>query len=158
MSIETAAVRGVAVHYGARTTSGKYGRDGVDNGLVKTAEWTYSYDDLPAAAAYELEKKLPAYAKVRRVYTEILTTVTLGGDRTGITVQGVVGDVDTGADAAAALVRGALIDHQALSTADVGSAAAELVVTTAATGGTTGTLTAGKFRTVVEYVVEKVGN
>jgi len=158
MGIETAAVRGVAVHYGARTTSGKYGRTGVEEGLVKTAEWTYDYNDLPTTAVYELEKKLPALATVRRVYTEILETVTLSGDRTGITVQGVIGDVNTGADAAAALTAGTVIDHQALSTADVGAAASELVITTAGTGGTTGTLSAGKFRTIVEFVYQKVGN
>lgn len=158
MGIETAGTRGVAVHYGPRSTVGKYGRVGVESGVVKTAEWVYDYDDLPTTAVYNLEKTLPAYAKVRRIYTEILTTVTLGGDRTGITVQCVIGDVDSSADAAPALVRGATIDQQVISAADVGSAAAELVVTTAATGGSTGDLTAGKFRTIVEYVIEKSGN
>lgn len=146
--------RNVMVHYGPRKIADKkFGGEYGSKDLVKTASWVFSYDDLPAAAVSELEMKLPAYAKVTRCYTEILETVTLGGDRTGITVQNVIGDYDSSADAPAALTRGTLIEHDG-SLADVGSSAAALVVTTAATGGASGDLTAGMFKVSVEYILE----
>lgn len=146
--------RNVMVHYGPRKIADKkFGGEYGSKDLVKTASWVFNYDDAPAAAVSELEMKLPAYAKVTRCYTEILEDVTLGGDRTGITVQNVLGDYDSSADAAPALVRGALIEHDG-ALADVGSSAAELVSTLAATGGTTGSLTAGVFKVSVEYILE----
>lgn len=153
MAYEVAPKRGVVASYGPRKIDMKRGGELGSKGHIKMASWTFDYDDLPAAAVSDLEIKLPAYAKVINCYTEILETVTLGGDRTGITVQNVVGDYDSSADAAAALTRGTVIVHDG-AVADVGTAAAELVVTTAATGGTTGDLTAGKFRVVVEYIIE----
>lgn len=153
MALETAAKRGVAVHYGPRSINNKFGGEMGSRDHVKVASWTYDHDDAPAAAVYELETKLPAYAKITRMYTEILEDVTLGGDRTGFTVQNVVGDVDSGADAAGALVRGTVVDHGITAT-DIGATAAELVTTLTATGGASGDLTAGRLRTVVEYIVE----
>ena len=154
MAFETSAGRGaVQTHYGPRSINQKFGGELGSRDHIKIASWTYDYNDAPAAATSELEAKLPAYAKVTRMYTEIVVDVTLGGDRTGFTVQNVVGDVDSGADAAGALVRGTVIDHGITAT-DVGSAAAELVTTLTATGGASGDLTAGRLRTVVEYIVE----
>lgn len=160
MSIETAAVRGVAVHYGPRTTTGKYGRAGNDTGLIKTAEWTFSFDDLPVASNDTLGVSIPAYAKITSAHLEVLTAFA-GGTSYNIglyTAAGVAIDAD-GIDAAVATAAidargdvvvcdGALVN----GVLSIGGTAGKLTV------AATGTYTAGKARLVVEYVVEKVGN
>jgi hypothetical protein len=160
MSIETAAVRGVAVHYGPRSTTGKYGRAGNDTGLVKTAEWTFNYNDLPVASDDTLGVSLPAYAKIVAARLEVLTPFA-GGTSYNIglyTSAGVAIDAD-GIDAAVATAAidargdvvvcdGALVN----GVLSIGDTAGKLTV------AATGTYTAGKARLVVEYVVEKAGN
>ena len=160
MSIETAAVRGVAVHYGPRTTTGKYGRAGNDTGLVKTAEWTFSYDGLPVAGEDTLGVSIPAYAKIVSARLEVLTPFAGGTsyDLGLYTAAGAEIDAD-GIDSAVAtaaidargdvvVCNGALVG----GTLSVGAADGKLTV------AATGTYTAGKARLVVEYTVEKVGN
>ena len=104
MSIETAAVRGVTVNYGARTTSGKYGRFGNTNGVVKSAEWTFSYDDLPVASEDIMGVSLPAYTKIVSARLEILTAFA-GGTSYNLGLEQADGtDIDVdGIDAAVAL-------------------------------------------------------
>lgn len=160
MGIEVAAVRGVAVHYGARSTDGKYGRYGGESGVTKSAEWTFSYDDLPVAGTDILGVSLPAYSQISSARLEILTAFA-GGTSYNLGLEQSDGtDIDVdGIDAAVALTAmdgvgdavqcdGALVGG-ILST---GAAAAYLTVVA------TGTYTAGKARLVVEYTVAKSGN
>lgn len=152
MSFETAPVRGVQVHYGARTTDGKFGGSyGTKDGVTQKV-YTYDATDVPAADSNHLVVDIPAYSTVTRVYTEVVEAVTNGGDRTGATVQAVVGDYDSGADALSAVSRGGFVIDE--TPTNIGSSDAELAITLAATGGTNGSITGGKLRTIVEYVPE----
>jgi len=154
MAYETAPTRGVEVHYGARETNGKFGgKYGTKDG-VQQIVYTYDYDDIPAADSNELVLDVPAYAKVVSAYTEVLEDVTLGGDRTGVDVKVVAGDYDSGDESLAALTRGNTVKDEPNTPTSVGASSAEAVVTLTATGGASGDLTAGKFRTIVEYIPE----
>lgn len=164
MGIETAAVRGVAVHYGRRETTGKYGRLGNETGVVKTAEWVFDYDDLPDADTTKLGVSIPAYAKIVSAKLEILTAFTSTSTTTDLTVglqqaDGTEVDNDgllaaTDATQTAIATRGNFITGAgALVGTDIGAAAGELVVAPSVDD-----LLTGKARVIVEYVVEKVGN
>lgn len=153
MAYETAPVRGVKVHYGQRETNQKFGADFGTKDGYKQRSYTYSYDDLPAADDDHLTLDFPAYSKVLSVYTEVIDEVTLGGDRTGATVQAVVGSYDSGTDALSAVTRGGNVIDESGPTL-IGTSSAELVISLAATGGTTGAVTGGRLRTIVEYIDE----
>lgn len=91
MALETAPVRGVKVHYGTRKTTGVYGRQGVGNGPIKTAEWVVDLGEAISGApttsnevispsTSELELVLPAYAVVVSCRAEVTTALaTTGG-------------------------------------------------------------------------------
>ena len=164
MTIETAAVRGVTVNYGARTTSGKYGRGGVGNELVKRSEWVFDFDDLPGGETNNLGLSIQANASIVAAWLEVLTPFTststtsdllIGleqGDGTAIDVDGLISATD--ATQATIAVDGALIPGTgALVGFTIGAAAGELVV-----AGSVDGLTAGKGRVVVEYTLGKTGN
>lgn len=152
MSFETAPVRGVQVHYGARTADSKFGGIyGTKDGITQKV-YTYSALDTPAADDNHLIVDVPAYSTILRVFTEVVEEVTLGGDRTGATVKAVVGDYDSGAEALSAVTRGGFVVESTATNS--GSDDAELVITLAATGGSSGDITGGKLRTIVEYIPE----
>lgn len=158
MSKELDATRGVLVHYGPRVTEGKYGSVHSMPGAVKQAEYVFDFDDLPADQTSNIAVQFPAYSKILNGYVEVLEAATTGGDRTSITVGTTIGDA-TGLDFSLALTT--LTAARGVSDAvvidpplDVGTSAAEMVVTLAGAGGTTGDVTAGKFRIVVEYLPE----
>jgi hypothetical protein len=160
MTIETAAVRGVTVHYGPRTTEGKYGREGASNGVTKSAEWTFTYDALPVAGTDIMGVSIPAYSKITSATLEILTAFA-GGTSYDIGLEeedGTAIDVD-GIDAAVAL---AAIDARGDVVVCNGALVGGVLSTGAAAGkltvAATGTFTAGKARLVVNYIVEKSGN
>lgn len=158
MSFESSAGLGVNNQYGPRELVGKFGSAIMTRGNVKELTYTYSYDDVPSSSN-SMAVEVPAYAKVIKVYTEVITAVTLGGDRTGASVQAVIGDYDSGADALGAIARGTVIAHSpSTDPVDVGSSAAKLAVTLTATGGASGDLTGGVFRTIVQYIDEGVNN
>jgi hypothetical protein len=164
MTIETAAVRGVAVHYGPRVTTGKYGRYGNETGSVKTAEWTFNYDDLPAYDTDILGVSIPAYAKIVSARLEVLTAFTSTSTTTDLLIGlesavGVAIDAD-GLIAAAQATQTAIgtrglgvVGAGALVGTGIGAAAGKLVVAPSVDD-----LLTGKARVVVEYIVEKVGN
>ena len=155
MSFQTAPVRGVEVHYGTRTTNGRFGGAYGYKGGVATVAYSYDVTDLPTAGADNLVLDIPAYAKIQKVTTEILEAVTQDGDRTGFDISTAIGDF-AGTDVSMGLARGtAGVDVSAVTTpTSVGSAGAELALTLAATGGSSGSLTGGKLRTIVEYMPE----
>ena len=154
MSFQTAPVRGVEVHYGTRTTNGRFGGAYGYKGGVATAVYSYDVTDLPTAGADNLVLDIPAYAKIQKVTTEIIEEVTQDGDRTGFDIDAVIGDF-TGTDVSmGGLVRGTAGVDAVTTPTSVGSAGAELALTLAATGGSSGSLTGGKLRTIVEYMPE----
>ena len=154
MSFQTAPVRGVEVHYGTRTTNGRFGGAYGYKGGVATVVYSYDVTDLPTAGADNLVLDIPAYAKIQKVTTEIIEEVTQDGDRTGFDISTVIGDF-TGTDVSmGGLVRGTAGVDAVTTPTSVGSAGAELALTLAATGGSSGSLTGGKLRTIVEYMPE----
>lgn len=157
MGYEDTSGLGAVQHYGPRTLHGELGGFKKTEGVSNEVEYIFDYSDLPATADV-LAHSYPAYAKITNVITEILSDVTLGGDRTGITVQHVIGDADTGADAAGALTRGTTVVDATVAYTSVGNAAAKLATALVATGGTNGAITGGKFRVIVKYVTESVDN
>jgi len=163
MGIETAAKRGVAVHYGPRTTEGKYGRQGVEDGRTKSCEWTFDFDDLPAGYDGNLGATIPANASIVSATLEILTPFTststtsdlnIGleeGDATAIDVDGLIAAAE--ATQATIAVDGALIAGAgALVGFTIGAEVGQLVVLPSVDD-----LTAGKGRVIVEYIVDKSG-
>lgn len=163
MGIETAAVRGVAVHYGPRTTTGKYGRVGNGTEVVKTAEWVFDYSDLPDAGTSVLGVSLPAYSKIVSAKLEVLsgftststtTDLTVGlqeADGTEIDNDGLVAAAE--ATQTAIATRGNFITGAgALVGTDIGAAAGKLTVAPSVDD-----LLTGKARVIVEYVLEKTG-
>lgn len=164
MSIETAAVRGVTVNYGGRTTEGKYGRHGVGNEVVKTAEWTFDYDDLPGGEAHNLGLSIPANARIVSAKLEVIT----GFTSTSTTTDLLIGLEDSAGSAidADGLISAAEATQTAIATdGNIVTGAGALVGTTI--GATAGELVVapsvddlltGKGRVLVEYVLAKSGN
>jgi hypothetical protein len=162
MGFEIESKRGVAQHYGVRTTNGKFGgQQSTKNGIVKSAVWDFDYNDLPNYGSNGLQFSLPANATIvsAKLYVDVAFTSTstttdldvglyqAGGtviDADGLitvaeatqTAIGTAGNVITGA--------GALIGKT------IGANAGELVVTPSVAD-----LTAGAGRIVVEYVYNK---
>ena len=161
MGYESNTGLGVLNHYGPRETNGKYGAASKGTGIVKRAQWEFSYDDLPDAATDGLGFVIPAGASivsavlyVDQAFTSTSTTtdLTVGlqqangteidndglieADEATQTAIGTEGNVVTGA--------GALIGKS------IGANNGELVVTPSVDD-----LTAGKARIVVEYVYDK---
>lgn len=163
MGIETAAVRGVTVHYGARSTEGKYGRTGVDNGVVKTAEWVFDYDELPDGEAHNLNVSIPANARIVSAKFEVLTAFTSTSTTSDLTV-GLANSAGTAIDAdglldATDLTQTVIANLGSLTTGTgalvgdtIGAVAGELVVAPSVDD-----LLTGKARVLVEYIVAKTG-
>lgn len=163
MGFEADSLRGVLKHYGVRNVNQKYGGDICDD-VIKTAVWTFDYNDLPDAATNNLGLSIPAYAKILSAKLEILTGFTSTSTTSDLTVglqqaDGTEIDNDgliTAAQATQTTIatRGNFIDGAsgtpgALIGASIGAAAGELVVTPSADD-----LTAGKARVIVQYIYE----
>jgi hypothetical protein len=161
MGYEVDAKRGVANHYGPRTTNGKFGGQENSDGIVKSALWDFDYNDLPTYGSNNLQFQIPANATVvsAKLYVDVAFTSTSGTTDLNVglyTGAGVAIDADglisaaeatqTAIGTAGNLVTGA----GALVGKSIGAAAGELVV-----APTVADLTAGKGRVVVEYVYNK---
>ena len=162
MGFEIDGKRGVAQHYGVRTTNGKFGgQQSTKNGIIKSAVWDFDYNDLPSQGSTGLQLSIPANATIvsAKLYVDVAFTSTstttdldvglyqAGGtviDADGLitvaeatqTAIGTAGNVVTGA--------GALVGKT------IGSSAGELKVTPSVDD-----LTAGAGRIVVEYIYNK---
>jgi hypothetical protein len=161
MTYEVDAKRGVANHYGVRTTDGSKGAAAPSTGIIKRAQWDFSYDNLPAAGTNNLQFVIPANATVvsAKLYVDVAFTSTstttdlvvglytgagVAIDADGLvsaseatqTAIGTAGNVVTGA--------GALVGKT------IGASAGEVVV-----APTVDDLLTGKARLVVEYVYDK---
>lgn len=161
MGFEIDAKRGVANHYGARETNGKFGGQQNSSTIVKSAIWDFDYNDLPSAGANNLQFVIPAnativsaklYVDVAFTSTSTTTDLTVGLQTSGgveIDNDGLVAATDatqTAIGTAGNVVTGA----GALVGKSIGATAGELVV-----APTVNDLLTGKGRIVVEYVYNK---
>jgi|TARA_B100001094_G_C18050781_1_gene729904 hypothetical protein len=162
MTIELAPIRGVANHYGTRTTKNKYGgQESTKMGVVKSAEWHFTYDDLPAALNSNLPQVIPANASivsatlyVDEAFTSTSTTtdLTVGleqKDGTDIDIDGLL----TAANASQTTIGTAgnvIAGTGALVGVSVGANPGQLIVDKSADD-----LLTGKARCVVEFAYDK---
>jgi hypothetical protein len=156
MTFEIDAKRGVANHYGVRTTNQKFGGQVCDE-VIKTAAWTFSYNDLPAGGTSKLHCVIPANAKILDAYLEIITAFTSTSTTTDLTIgleqaDGTDIDLDglvTAANATQTTIAsvGLIVGTGALVGATIGTAAGELVVTPSVAD-----LLTGEARLVVQYL------
>jgi hypothetical protein len=161
MGYESNTGLGVLNHYGPRETNGKYGAASKGTGIVKRAQWDFSYDDLPDAASNNLGFVIPAGASIvsATMYVDQAWTSTSGttdllvgfeksnGD--AIDVDGLFDGTDA-TQTAIATEGNVVTGAGALIGASIGADNGELVV-----AGSADDLTAGKARIVVEYVYDK---
>jgi len=152
MAIENDAKRGVAQHYGPRTTDSKYGGQAKSTGKIKRAEWTFTYDDLPVAGSNNLGHVIPANATIvsaKFIADEAWTTGT--ALNVGLYKADGSGVVDADAfDAIANPAAGAVVvGDGALVGASIGAVAAELQVTDTASD-----YDGGKATVIFEYYTE----
>lgn len=150
MTYEIDAKRGVANHYGARTTDASKGGQAKSTGKVKRAEWSFDYSNLPTYGSNNLQFVIPANATIVSS-TWITGTAWAGGTSLNVGLyqgDGTVIDAD-GLDAAIGpTTAGAVINGDgALVGKTIGANAGELTV------AATGTYTAGTAKLIVEYVV-----
>lgn len=160
MAFENTAIRGVAAHYGPRTTNQKFGGQG-DAKLVKLAVWDFDYNDLPTFGSNNLQHVIPAGATIVSAELIVDTAFTSTSTTTDLdiglyTAAGVAIDAD-GLIAAAQATQTAIGTEGNLVTGagaligkTVGAVAGELKVTP-----TVADLTAGAGRIVVKYVYGK---
>lgn len=162
MTIELAPIRGVANHYGTRTTKNKYGgQESTKMGAVKSAEWHFTYDDLPAALNSNLPQVIPANASivsavlyVDEAFTSTSTTtdLTVGleeKDGTDIDVNGLI-EADEATQTAIGTAGNIVTGAGALIGKTIGTEAGQLIVAPSVDD-----LLTGKARVVVEYVYDK---
>lgn len=161
MGFESNTGLGVLNHYGPRNVNQKFGGETPDD-VIKTAVWTFDYNDLPAGGTNKLGMSIPAYAKILSARFEVLTGFTSSSATTDLDVgleQADGTDIDLDGLLTAAQLTQTVIATRgnfvtgtgALVGASIGAAAGELVVTP-----TVADLTAGKARVIVEYIVEGV--
>ena len=151
MTIELAPIRGVASHYGVRTSNNSLGgQESTKEGIVKSAEWSFSYDNLSTTLNSNLAQTIPANASIveATLYVDNAwvggTNLTIGlyqADGTVIDADGLVAATITATLTANKVVTGA----GALVGTTIGANAGQLVA------ATTGTYTAGTARVVVKF-------
>ena len=151
MTIELAPIRGVASHYGVRTSNNSLGgQESTKEGIVKSAEWSFSYDNLSATLNSNLAQTIPANASVVEA-TLYVDDASVGGTNLTIglyTPAGVAIDADGLVEAkltAALTANKVIAGDGALVGTTVGANAGQLVA------ATTGTYTAGSARVVVKF-------
>ncbi len=151
MTIELAPIRGVASHYGVRTSNNSLGgQESTKEGIVKSAEWSFSYDNLSAVLNSNLAQTIPANASIVEA-TLYVDDAWVGGTNLTIglyTPAGVAIDADglVAATVTATLTANKVVTGAgALVGTTIGANAGQLVA------ATTGTYTAGSARVVVKF-------
>jgi len=160
MGFEIDAKRGVANHYGVRTTDGSLGAGACDD-LYKWAVWDFDYNNLPTYGSNNLQQVVPANATivsaeliVDTAFTSTSTTTdlvvglyTAAGD--AIDADGLIAATD--ATQTAILVENSrIVGAGDLVNKGIGAVAGELVV-----AGTDTDLLTGAGRVIVKYVYNK---
>lgn len=159
MTLETQLIRTVTKNYGTRETQGKYGARVCEDALIKTAIWTFDYDDLPDAGSTNQEQVIPANSTIVSARMRIVTAFTSTSGTTDIDVglqQSDGTEIDnngliTASEATQTTIgtAGNLITGAgALIGVTIGSAAGELTV-----APNVDDLTAGRAEVIVEYMV-----
>jgi hypothetical protein len=154
MTLEITPVRGVAAHYGPREIDNSHGgQESTKMGVTKTAEWDFTFDNLPEVLDSNLPQVIPAKASI------IGATLFVDDTWTGATAMnvglskkdGTVVDADGLIAAADDLDEGDVTEAsaEALIGGSVGADPVQLTV------AVTGTATAGKARVVVQYKYDK---
>jgi len=159
MGFETMAKRGVQAFYGVRTTNSKFGGN-INDDVIKTAQWTFNFNELPTGATSNLGFSIPANATIVSANLQIITAFTSTSGNTDLEVgleQADGTDIDlngllttTNASQTTIGVVGANIAGTgALVGNTIGAAAGELIVSANDTD-----LTAGKARLIVKYLTK----
>jgi hypothetical protein len=161
MSLENSNGLGVLTHYGVRTVDPKHGGEMCDE-VIKTVQWTFSYNDLPAGATTKLGYSIPANSTILMAKLQIIDAFTSTSTTTDLTVgleqaDGTDIDLDGLITAAQAtqttiavvnsVIDGASGTPAALIGTTIGTAAGELVVTPSVAD-----LLTGKARLIVQYI------
>lgn len=157
MALELGLIRKVFNWYGPRKTLPKFGGD-ISNKVVKTAQWTFTYSDLPINGISSLEYQIPANATIVSARLQIITAFTSTSTTTDLTVglrqaDGTVIN-DTGLITATAAnqtnigtVGKLIIGDGALVGTTIGTVQGELYI-----APTVADLLTGKARLIVEYL------
>lgn len=157
MAIEQGLVRKVTNWYGPRKTLQNRGGD-IPNKVVKTAQWTFTYEDLPINGLDNLEYQIPANSTIVSAKLQIITAFTSTSTTTDLTVglkgaDGTTMDDDgliaatEGTQTAIGTAGNLVIGAGALIGKNSGTIAGELVV-----APTVNDLLTGKARLIVEYL------
>lgn len=157
MGFELDSKRGVYNHYGVRTTKKSFGGN-IEDEVIKIAEWTFDYNDLPTYGTSNLQHSIPANARILSARLEIITAFTSTSTTTDLeiglyTSAGVAIDADglvtaANADQTAIANTGVVIvGSGALVNDTIGATAGEVVV-----APTVADLLTGRARLIVEYI------
>tara|TARA_B110000285_G_scaffold233113_1_gene305933 strand:+ start:2024 stop:2509 length:486 start_codon:yes stop_codon:yes gene_type:complete len=161
MTIAIASKRGVAVNYGVRTAKNKYGGQENSVGAVKSAEWHFKYNDLPAALNSNLPMVIPALASIvsakliiDKAFTSTSTTtdLTVGleqKDGTDIDINGLV-EADEATQTAIGTAGNIVTGAGALIGKSIGANPGQVIVL-----GSASDLLTGEARLIVEYAYDK---
>ena len=155
MSYENSAGLSVRNHYGPKliSESEQFGGQSSTGGLMKQAIWEFDYDNLPVNSAIGggMEAQIPAYAHVISAHLEVITamsgtsgTITLGLEESDGTVIDVDG-IDVAVAQAVLIAKAVIVCDGALIGKTLLNTPGQLLVSTG------GTVTAGRFKLVVEY-------
>ena len=161
MSFENTSGRNVLSSYGVRTTNSKFGGY-IDDDVIKTVQWTFSYNDLPTGATNNLGYSIPANSTILSAKLQIIdaftstsTTTDLNcgleqADGTDISVSGFITAAQATQTTIAvvnSIIDGASGTPAALIGTTIGTAAGELIVQSSAAD-----LLTGKARLIVQYI------
>lgn len=86
MAIETQTLRDVTKNYGSRPTDMKWGGRIDGNSYIKTALWTFDYDDLPSNASHNLGQVIPANSTIVNAYLRVVTAFTSTSTTSDLTI------------------------------------------------------------------------
>jgi hypothetical protein len=79
MAFENMLIRNVQNHYGPRSTDLKFGSKVGSTGQVKTAVWTFDYDDLPVASTTnEMIQEIPTGSYILEATFQVITAFASG--------------------------------------------------------------------------------
>ena len=168
MTLEADGIRNVVKNFGTRITNQKYGARS-DDEVIKTAIWTFSYDDLPTSGTNKLIYTVPANSVILQGYF-LVQTAFAGGTSYDIDfVDSAGAAIGTGSDKLWDGLLLAEIDSSAVGTAILSSthtgtnsgnvlagyaAGAECILASAGQlkVAATGTFTAGVAQIIVQYI------
>lgn len=163
MGYENSAGLGNRNHYGPRTVNNKFGGKLPGNGALRTAEWVFTYDDLPAASTLNMELLIPDNAVIIDAYWETIETFA-GGTSYDIDMVDTAGAaIGTGTDKlwdALLLATINAVGERSQSSTHTGTNsgnALNVAITEPCqlAVAATGTFTSGKARIVIEYMDAK---